>query len=160
MTLSVMHNLHPAASSRLQKTSSRQFSGLQMQTHALLSINPRYAEAIFRRQKRYEFRRTIFRRDVRVVVVYTTSPVSMVVGEFDVQRVISDDVASLWKRTQSEAGIDCDRFFEYFAGCDIGHAIAIGEVRRYPKPLNLLQTFGLRAPQSFVDRKGAVEGKR
>ncbi len=121
-----------------------------MQTHALLSIKPRYAEAIFGGQKRYEFRRTIFRRDVRVVVVYITSPVSMVAGEFDVQRVISDDVASLWRRTQAKAGIDCAGFFDYFAGCDVGHAIAIGEVRLYPKLLDVSKSFGLRAPQSFV----------
>lgn len=109
-----------------------------------------HAEAIFSGKKRFEFRRAIFRRDVRVVVVYMTSPVCRVVGEFDVKRVISEDVGKLWKRTESKAGIDGDLFFEYFAGCDVGHAIAIGDVRRYEEPLDLQETFGVRAPQSFM----------
>jgi predicted transcriptional regulator len=74
----------------------------------------------------------------------------MVVGEFDVDHVITEDVPALWRRTQSRAGIDCDRFFEYFAGRDVGHAIAIGNVRRYDTPLELDKAFGVRAPQSFL----------
>jgi predicted transcriptional regulator len=150
MASSAMQTLHPEASSRLQKTSSRPSSDSQRQTHALLSIRPPYAEAIFRGDKRFEFRRAIFRKEVEVVVVYITSPVSMVVGEFDVKHVISDDVASLWERTQAKAGIDSDGFFRYFAGRDIGYAIAIGNVRRYKKPLELTANYGVRAPQSFL----------
>jgi predicted transcriptional regulator len=109
-----------------------------------------HAEAIFSGKKGFEFRRSIFRKDVQVVVVYMTSPVCRVVGEFDVKHVISEGIDELWKRTESKAGIDGDVFFQYFAGCDVGHAIAIGEVRRYNKPLDLQETFGVRAPQSFM----------
>jgi predicted transcriptional regulator len=115
-----------------------------------LSIRPPYAEAIFRREKCFEFRRAIFRKEVEVVVVYITSPISMVVGEFDVNHIISDGVASLWERTRSKAGIDSDGFFKYFAGREVGYAIAIGDVRRYVKPLALETHYGVRAPQSFL----------
>src|ERR1017187_2315851 len=111
-----------------RRKNSRKSSSSQTQICALLSIRPPYAEAIFRGEKRFEFRRAIFRKEVEVVVVYITSPVSMVVGEFDVKHVISDDIAALWERTQSKAGIDSDGFFRYFAGRDVGHAIAIGNV--------------------------------
>jgi len=116
----------------------------------LLSIKPGYAEAIFRGEKRFEFRRAIFRRPVAVVVVYTTSPVSRVVGEFDIESIITDTIEGLWKRTKHCAGIDKERFFRYFSGCKIGHAIAIGSVRRYPRTLDLPSNFGIRAPQSFA----------
>ena len=121
-----------------------------MQTRALLSIKPLYAEAIFRGEKRFEFRRAIFRKAVNIVVVYITSPTCLVVGEFDVTDVISDSVEDLWSRTSRHAGIDRDKFFDYFRGCEVGHAIAIGRVRKYRTPLELARTFGIRAPQSFV----------
>jgi predicted transcriptional regulator len=115
-----------------------------------LSIRPPYAEAIFRGEKRFEFRRAIFRKNVDVVVVYITSPTCLVVGEFDVTAVISDSVEDLWGRTKHHAGIDREGFFEYFSGRDIGYAISIGMVRKYRQPLRLAETFGIRAPQSFV----------
>ena len=85
-----------------------------------------------------------------VVVVYITSPTSLVVGEFDVADVISDSVEDLWNRTSRYAGIDRDGFFNYFRGRDVAHAIAIGGVRKYQTPLDLASDFGVRAPQSFV----------
>lgn len=116
----------------------------------LLSIRPEYAEAIFCGDKRYEFRKVGFRRPVDVVVVYVTSPVSRVVGEFDVDDIISDTVEGLWRRTRDGAGIDRDSFFKYFAGRPIGYAIVVGSVRRYAQALRLPADFGIRPPQSFV----------
>jgi len=115
-----------------------------------LSIRPQFAEAIFRGEKRFEFRRAIFRRPVKVVIVYTTSPVSQVIGEFEVEGIISDTVEGLWRRTKHSAGIDRDRFFGYFDGRTSGYAIAIGAVRRYRRPMDVSATFGVRAPQSFL----------
>ena len=116
----------------------------------LLSIKPVYAEAIFARKKRFEFRRSIFRNDVQIVIVYMSSPVMQVVGEFSVDGVITDDVADLWNRTERHAGIDREAFMEYFTGKDKGHAIRIGNVRRYEEPRDLLVTYGVRPPQSFL----------
>ena len=131
-------------------SNSRKSWNSQKQTCALLSIRPPYAEAIFRGEKRFEFRRAIFRKAVDVVVVYTTSPTSLVVGEFDVTEIISDSVEELWSRTSQYAGIDEELFFNYFKGRGVGHAISIGNIRKYKKPLDLASTFGIRAPQSFV----------
>ena len=146
-----------AISSRLQgasrkspKNNLRRSFRSPKRTHALLSIKPEYASAIFRGEKRFEFRRAIFRKPVDIVVVYTSSPVSRVEGEFDIEGVIRDTVEGLWSRTNNFAGIDRDRFFEYFAGRDVAYAIVIGSVRRYPHPLDLSVNFGIRPPQSFV----------
>ncbi len=115
-----------------------------------MSIKPVYAEAIFSGTKRFEFRRSIFREEVQVVVVYITSPVAQVVGEFSVKDVITDDIGALWDRTEAQAGISRNVFFEYFEGREVGHAIAIGDVRKYKKPLDLATAFGVRPPQSFL----------
>jgi predicted transcriptional regulator len=115
-----------------------------------LSIRPVYAEAIFSGKKRFEFRRSIFRHDIKVVIVYITSPVGQVAGEFSVEDIITDDVDALWDRTEAQAGIARNVFFDYFAGRDVGHAIAIGAVRRYEEPFDLQESFGVRPPQSFL----------
>ena len=115
-----------------------------------MSIKKPYADAIFSGKKQFEFRRTVFRKSVNVVVVYVTSPTSQVAGEFDVAEVISESVEGLWSRTSGQAGIDRDAFFAYFKGCETGHAIAIGAVRKYDTPLDLGESYGIRAPQSFV----------
>jgi predicted transcriptional regulator len=115
-----------------------------------LSIKPEYAEAIFSGAKRFEFRRSIFREDVQVIVVYMSSPVMQVVGEFNVEGIITDDVQSLWDQTEEHAGIERDVFMDYFSGKDKGHAIKIGSVRRYSEPRDLRARYGVRPPQSFL----------
>ncbi len=68
-------------------------------------LSPVYADARYSRErKRFEFRRSIFKHDIKVVVVYITSPVGQVAGEFKVDDIITDDVDALWDRTETQAG--------------------------------------------------------
>jgi len=122
-----------------------------MPTSVLLSVKPRFAEAILDGEKKFEFRRAVFRDpDVQRVVLDASSPVQRVVGEFTIGEVISMDLDSLWQHTESEAGIEREYFDEYFAGRASGYAVAVGETRRYPEPLALAQHFGIQhPPQSF-----------
>ena len=139
-----------AASSKSASLNLKQSYRSPKPIHALLSIKPRYAEAIFSGEKRFEFRRVGFKRAVSRVFVYSTSPVSRVAGEFRVETVITDNVDALWNRTKEFAGIERKHFFRYFAGRKVGHAIAIGAVRRYRRPIEISTTFGIRPPQSFA----------
>src|SRR5579871_6775489 len=149
MGLSATSTARHEDSSPLRKTSSVRSSDSHKPTHAVLSIKPEYAEAIFSGKKRFEFRRSVFRENIRVVIVYITNPVGQVAGEFSVTDVITDDLDSLWDRTEKMAGIDRKVFTDYFAGRDVGHAIVIGTVTRYEHPLDLQKTYGVRPPQSF-----------
>lgn len=123
-----------------------------------MSIRPNYVDAILRGDKRYEFRRVIFARPVDIVMVYATAPHSRVVAEFDVERIVTEPIGELWKRTRWSAGLDEQTFFRYFEGKQQGHAIQIGEVRRYSQPFPPLERFRMPPPQSFayVDRTAAV----
>jgi|HubBroStandDraft_1064217.scaffolds.fasta_scaffold767569_1 predicted transcriptional regulator len=150
MGLSATSTARHEVSSPSRKTSSARSSDSPKPTHAVLSIKPEYAEAIFSGKKRFEFRRSIFRADIQVVIVYITSPVGQVAGEFSVKDIITDDVDALWDRTEKMAGIDRKVFTDYFAGRDVGHAIVIGNVKRYDQPLDLQKTYGVRPPQSFL----------
>lgn len=117
---------------------------------ALLSIKPRYVAAIFAGEKKYEFRRAIFARHVDIIVVYASAPVRRVVGEFDVNAVISAPLRSLWEMTRQYAGVDEGAFYGYFRGRQTGYAIQIGEVRQYAEPFCPIKRFGVKPPQSFL----------
>ncbi|MBB4635220.1 hypothetical protein [Longimicrobium terrae] len=122
-----------------------------MSTTVLLSVKPQFAEAILVGAKKFEFRRAVFRDpDVQRVVLYASSPVQRVVGEFTIQEIVHMDLKRLWEHTESDAGIEKEYFDEYFAGRDLGYAVAVGETRRYPEPLALDRHFGIQhPPQSF-----------
>ncbi len=122
-----------------------------MPTRVLLSVKPTFADAILAGIKTFEFRRMLFKRqDVRTVVLYASSPVCKVVGEFTVDQVLTLDLDALWKVTSEGGGIDRDYFNEYFEGRSTGHALKVKSARRYRAPLCLDADFGIsHPPQSF-----------
>lgn len=116
----------------------------------LLSIKPQFAEQIFSGVKKYEFRKTLFKRsNVDTVVLYASSPIQRVLGEFKILSVLSNNPSDIWETTQKESGITRDFFFDYFKDKDVAHAIEIGEVIRYHSPKFLLDYNIKHAPQSF-----------
>ncbi|MGJ0484714.1 MAG: ASCH domain-containing protein [Methylomicrobium sp.] len=65
---------------------------------ALFSIKPEYVEKIFSGEKLYEYRKTIFKNNVKKIVIYCTKPVGKIVGEFEVDDVLADCPKSIWKK--------------------------------------------------------------
>ena len=117
----------------------------------LLSIKPKYAELILSGEKKYEFRRTIFiNTKVKKVLIYASSPVSKVVGEFEIEGILSISVSELWLATMEHAGIDKEYFENYFSGKEIGHAIKVKKPKRYSKYKKLQEFNVKRPPQSFA----------
>jgi predicted transcriptional regulator len=116
----------------------------------LLSIKPDFAERIFDGSKKYEFRKAIFKNpQVKTVVVYASSPVQRVIGEFDIETILIDEPATLWEETKEYSGITEEFFFEYFNERRIGYAIKIKETRRYKKSRCLRTRYNKTPPQSF-----------
>lgn len=117
----------------------------------LLSIKPQFANLIFSGQKKFEFRRTIFKNeDIKIIVVYASSPLQMVIGEFEIDSILNEDIDSLWSKTKNYAGINEDYFYEYFAEKTKGFAIKIKNTKRYDTPLCLKADYNLSPPQSFL----------
>jgi len=116
----------------------------------LLSIKPEFANKIFEGKKKYEFRRTIFKRPVKKVIVYASAPISKVIGEFEIETIIYDDIYSLWNKTSEFAGIGEDYFLNYFEGKEFGYAIRIKKIQIYDSHLCLKTHFQLAPPQSFA----------
>jgi type I restriction enzyme S subunit len=120
-------------------------------TNVLLSVRPKHAEAIVQGRKKYELRRTIFRReDVGQVYVYSTSPVSKIVGSFEVGDIIEDSPDGLWETCRRHAAVSQDEFFRYFAGAVTAFAIKIANMQRFASPLDPSAIFDdFKPPQSF-----------
>lgn len=117
----------------------------------LLSIKPQFANLIFNGIKKFEFRRSIFKNgDVKTIVVYASSPLQKVIGEFEIETILNEDIDSLWLKTKQHAGIDKAFFYEYFIDKKQGFAIQIKNARKYEKPLCLKSDYNLTPPQSFL----------
>jgi len=117
----------------------------------LLSIKPKYADLIFEGTKKFEFRRSIFKNEnIKTIVVYASSPVQKVIGEFEIETILNTNLSLLWKQTKEHAGIDKEYFLEYFINKEKGYAIKIKKTKKYRKPLCLREDFNLLPPQSFL----------
>lgn len=116
----------------------------------LLSIKPEFADRIFDGSKKFEFRKTIFKNpNIKTVIVYASSPVQRVIGEFEIEFVLSDSPEELWKKTQRYSGITEEFFFDYFSKRDIGFAIKVKKTRLFKKSKCLRSSYNRTPPQSF-----------
>lgn len=117
----------------------------------LLSIKPEFAHRIFEGTKQYEFRRAIFKNpNVKTIIVYASSPLKKVIGEFEVDCILSDDVEKIWEETKDHAGIDKRYYLEYFSSKKSAYAIKVKKYKHYKKYLDIKETYGINAPQSFA----------
>lgn len=118
----------------------------------LLSIKPEFVRSMIDGNKKYEFRKKIFRnKNIDVVVVYATKPVGKVVGEFKIKDVLKDTPTEIWKKTKNESGISKNFFYSYFNDKDSAYAIEFDEFQKYDYPMDLmdLDKSIKVAPQSF-----------
>lgn len=117
----------------------------------LLSVKPKFADRIVTGDKKFEFRRAVFKSYVpKLVIVYVSSPMRRIIGSFTVGGVHAGKPSVLWKRFQSDAGMGRREFFEYFAGVDHGYAIRIERFVLFETPIDPFKKYrDFVAPQSF-----------
>lgn len=117
----------------------------------LLSIKPEFAFRIFAGTKKYEFRRSIFkRRDIRKAVVYASSPIKKVIGEFIIEDVLCDDIETIWRETELSSGIERAYYMEYFRNKERAYAIKIRGAVLYKEARDLSYYHIDFVPQSFA----------
>lgn len=116
----------------------------------LLSIKPEFVHEIFQGRKKFEYRKSIFSKHVTKVIVYSTKPEGMIVGEFSIKSILQYEPKELWKKTHNESGISKQFFDEYFEGRDKGYALQIENPILYEEPIDPFKIFDVFvAPQSF-----------
>jgi predicted transcriptional regulator len=117
----------------------------------VLSIKPQFANKIFDGTKKFEFRKAIFKnQNVTSVLVYASSPVQKVIGEFEIEKIFNLDLKELWDKTKDHSGITEAYFYEYFENREQGFAIQIKNKTRFENPKCLKADYNLAPPQSFA----------
>lgn len=120
--------------------------------NVIISIRPTFCKLIFGGQKRYEYRKRVFKHsDVDKVYIYASKPISKIVGYFTIKRIISDTPSMIWEMTHEHGGITKKQFLDYFKGHSVAHAIEIDEVVELDTPINPKEVIqGFTAPQNYM----------
>lgn len=117
---------------------------------AILSIKPEFANKILNGEKKFEYRKKIFKKDIESVIIYSSRPVGKLVGEFKVKNIIHDDKNIVWKKTNNLSGISHKFFNEYFNNHDKAYALEIEDLVVYESPIDpKTLNSNFKAPQSF-----------
>jgi predicted transcriptional regulator len=118
---------------------------------ALISIHPRFANAILDGTKQVEFRKVGFKRLITHALLYATAPIQQIVGYVEVADVEERSPAALWRRYRAVAGIEREAFFAYYQGKATGVALKVQRPQRLLRPLALNELHrGATPPQSFL----------
>ena len=119
--------------------------------NVLLSVKPKYANEIISGRKKYEFRKSIFKREnIEKMYIYSSSPVQKIIAIVDIDGILSDSPKELWGQCHEDAGISEGEFFDYFKNSDIGYAIKISNVQEFSTPIDpYFVDEDFRPPQSF-----------
>ena len=119
----------------------------------LISVRPRYAEAIVRAEKTVELRRTRINVPIGThLLIYSTSPVMAVIGTAVLDRVEVDAPERLWTRVSNSAGIGRNDYKAYFEGAKEAVALHLRAPRPLATPISLAQlrtVVGVEPSQSF-----------
>lgn len=125
---------------------------LKEQTFIVLSIHEIHAERIFTKQKLYELRKVLPKDPFQKVFLYQTGGKGLV-GAFDVDKVLKDNIVDLWETVGEDATSE-DRFFAYFGERQEGCAIKVKNPRRFresvSKEVLSKELHKFTAPQSFL----------
>lgn len=116
----------------------------------ILSIKPEYVEKIFSGEKLYEYRKCIFKKSIKNVLIYSTMPEGKIVGEFSIDAIEEAPPKELWEDTKHLSGITKDFFDSYFENRSKAYALKIKDVTKYKNPIDPYKSnFKFVAPQSF-----------
>jgi predicted transcriptional regulator len=120
----------------------------------LVSIRPSYASKILEGQKTVELRRRFPEVGATgaTALIYSSAPVSAIVGYALIKHVLKLPVSRIWKEHGLAACISKDEFDTYFAGLKDGFAIffeSVQPLKRKFKAIDLEAQFGIVPPQSY-----------
>ncbi len=118
--------------------------------NVLLSIRPKYIEEMVKGNKRYEFRKSIFKKNVDKVWIYATSPTKKIVGTFVIGEILKDTPDNLWNKFNGLSGMTEQDFFDYYSGIKEGVALELTYLKLFKAPIDpklIIRDF--TPPQSF-----------
>ncbi len=139
---------------------TEEIEALDQDRMIVLSLKPRFAEAILAGTKTVELRRTKPRIEVPTrALLYATTPGRALLGTCIITDVRSADLTALWRECGSRSELSHNEFKRYFEGLGVGTALTLSHQQPLDRivPLQDLRAKprGFRPPQSFayVDTK-------
>ena len=117
----------------------------------LLPIKPEYAIQIFMGTKKFEYRKSKFKRqNVDCIVVYVTAPIKKVIGEVKLVDILEDSPQAIWRETHDDGGIKKEAYDLYFKNKKTAVAYVLGKIKKYDKE-KLLKDLNISfPPQSYM----------
>ena len=117
----------------------------------LLSIKPKYVDAILAGTKRVEYR-TRIRKDpeVTTALIYRSGDLKKIVAEFTIGGIIEGTPEQVWEQSKEFGGIEKQDYFRYFANRNKAYAYQICNLVIYPEPIPLVKLGIEKAPMSFM----------
>lgn len=122
----------------------------------LLSIKPKWADAILDGEKKWEYRK----KPPGIhppydMLLYATSPVQEILGEVTVDHEFRDNVENVIRRTITETPHKPNGIRDYFGDRREGCALRVIEPNKFKEPIKLEE----HPPMNFkyVDRENIVE---
>ena len=116
----------------------------------IISIKPIYAEKILNWEKLYELRRLFTKKEIGKVIIYESAPISRVVGEFEVEKVLYKSLEDLWEATKDFSCVDKAFFDEYFRWKEFWYAIKVKNPKRYQHTKPITNYWIEFPPQSYT----------
>ena len=134
---------------------SNDSQGLDSDRMIVLSLKPRFAQAILAGVKTVELRRTVPKIVIPTrALLYASSPVRALLGTCVITSVRSADLAALWHEYGSRSELPFHEFEQYFEGVDAGTALILSEPQALSRPIPLqdlrAKPRGFRPPQSYA----------
>ncbi len=134
---------------------AEEIEALDQSRMIVLSLKPRFAEAILAGTKTVELRRTTSKIEVPTrALLYATTPVRALLGTCIITDVRSANLTALWREHGSRSELSHNEFKRYFEGLDVGTALTLSHQRPLDRtvPLQDLRANprGFRPPQSFA----------
>jgi predicted transcriptional regulator len=112
----------------------------------IISIKPQFVEKILSGEKKYEFRRRIYRKSIEKIYIYQTSPDAKIVGYFKPGKIIKDTPENLWNEFSDVSGTTKDSLLTYLHDKDEAYAIEITDLVIFETPI---KNEDIPVPQSY-----------
>lgn len=116
----------------------------------VFSIKPKFCNSIFSYQKQFEYRKTMLRRsNIDKMLIYCTSPVSMIIGEATLDYILCGSPADIWSQTKQHSGISKEFYDLYFKNSEKAIAYHLVNAVKYKESKSLVAVNLKKPPQSF-----------
>lgn len=123
----------------------------------IISIHPVFVDKILSGEKKFEFRKHL-PKDIRNMLIYTTSPVKKITALVEIDSIIIDTPDIVWRKTKKQAGVTKVFFDSYFRNKPIAYAAKFKKVHKLSTPILIKDLEGIKnAPQSYIYLQEAIK---